>query len=66
MSKKVELTPEQEEMRMNGLRILAGMIVKAYLKQQRESPQRNGGSHQQDQPPGVDPEAPLGADRNVR
>ena len=34
----VEYTPEQEEMRLHGLRILARMIVKAYLRDQHELP----------------------------
>ena len=34
----VEYTPEQEELRLHGLRILARMIVKAYLRDQHELP----------------------------
>ena len=34
----VECTPEQEELRLHGLRILARMIVKTYLRDQHELP----------------------------
>ena len=34
----VTYTPEQEELRLHGLRILARMIVKAYLWDQHELP----------------------------
>ena len=34
----VEYTPEHEEMRLHGLRILARLIVKAYLRDQHELP----------------------------
>ena len=38
MSKKRGLTPEQDEMRLRGLRILARMIVQAHLEAVREKP----------------------------
>ena len=38
MSKKRGLTPEQDEMRLRGLRILARMIVQAHLESVREGP----------------------------
>lgn len=38
MSKKRGLTPEQDEMRLRGLRILARMIVQAHLESLNEKP----------------------------
>ena len=37
-SAPVGYTPKQEELRLHGLRILARMIVKAYLRDQHELP----------------------------
>ena len=44
MSKKRGLTPEQDEMRLRGLRILARMIVQAHLESVRGQPESEEGA----------------------
>lgn len=42
MSESVALTEEQEELRLRGLRILARMIVRAYISNLAEPVERSG------------------------
>ena len=60
LSKKQRLTPEQEEIRLRGLRILARMIVRVHLDGAVDQWQENGGGHHAEGPgrdaPGKDGE----------
>ena len=60
MSKKQRLTPEQEDTRLRGLRILARMIVRAHLDGPVGEGHGRGGGHHTEGPgrgvPGKDGE----------